>query len=564
MKKDRFLNRLATRFYRYHYGVGLHTVRLFRRVGRRLGRVLAPLTRRMRFVWKRRVTLPVHRFVRRMRQLGASFSGAFRELGGAAHKNALLTVPCFFRLCRRAVRRYWQELCAFGRLAGPIAAAAVLVITLVTWTHTDFCLTVTYRGEELGVIENAAVYDEGALLAKDRVINEDDSFTVDAVPHLSMTVRGDKVALSGAEVCDAILRTEGDSIAEATGLYVDGEFLGAMVSKRELQSVLNGVKEQYYDKNNKNQRAEFIQNVEMVDGLYPISTVKDSADLGGMLTAETTVKKTYTVKKGDTLSKIAQKNDMTVAQLRKLNPSYANTDVVKEGAELVIQRAQPFLRVKMVETIYYTETIDYKTQTVYNDKQYVTYEKVKTQGKEGSQDVVAEVTYMDGVESDRKVVSKTVTKQPVTKVVEKGTKKVTAQGGNNVVQGDGVATGNWTWPVPVCHNVYQGYHRGHLAIDISSGPVPVFNTPCLAATGGTVVYAGWYYGYGRYIKIDHGNGLYTTYAHLNSIGVVVGQKVSQGQQIGRIGNTGNSQGPHLHFEVIKNGVRVNPLNYVEP
>ena len=564
MKKEGFFSRLATAFYRYHYGVGLHTVRLFRRFGRRLGRVLYPVTHWVRFVWKRRVTLPLHRLHRRLRQMGQSFSRAFGELGAALRKNVFLVIPCFFRLCFRAVRRYWDELAGLGRLLGPAVGLAVLAITISTWANTEFCLNVTYRGEDIGVIENAAVYDAAALLAKDRVINEDNSFTVDTVPLLTMTVQGDQVALSDTEVCDAILRTAGDSIAEATGLYIDGEFLGAMVSHRELQAVLDAIKEIYYDKNNKNQRAEFIQKVELVDGLYPTSTVGEAKDINKILTAETVVKKTYTVQSGDTLSKIAVKHDMTTAQLRALNPKYKDTDMVKIGEELTVQRPQLFLRVKVIETIYYTETIPYNTQTVYNDKQYVTYSKVKTKGQEGSQDVVAEVTYMDGAETGRKVISKTVTKQPVTKVVEVGTKKVTAQGGNSVVQGDGVATGNWCWPVPVCHRVYQGYHRGHLAIDISSGPVPVFNTPCLAADGGKVVYAGWYYGYGYYIKIDHGNGLMTTYAHLNSIAVVKGQQVTRGQQIGRVGNTGNSTGPHLHFEVFKNGVRVNPLNYVKP
>lgn len=559
-----FLSRLATGFYRYHYGVGLHTVRLFRRLGRQIGRVCSPVTRWVRFTWKRRVTLPLHRFRRRMRNLGASFVQAFHELGEALHKNVFSVVPCFFRLCVRAVRRYWDELAGLGRFLGPVAALTVLIITLATWLNTDFCLTVTYRDQDIGIIDNAGVYDAAAAMAKARVINEDNSFTVDTVPQLTMTVQGDRVALSDTEVCDAILRTAGDSIAEVTGLYIDGEFLGAMASHSELEGVLEDIKAIYYDKDNKNQRAEFIQKVELVDGLYPTSTVKEAADMNKVLTFETVGKETYVVQSGDTLSTIAAKHDMTTAQLRAMNPAYKDTDMVRIGDELMVQRPQAFLRVKMIETIYYTEKIPYNTQTVYNDSKYVTYSKVKTKGQEGSQDVVAEVTYMDGVESSRKVVSKTVTKQPVTKVVEVGTKKVTAQGGNSVVQGDGVYTGNWCWPVPVCHRVYQGYHRGHLAIDISSGPVPVFNTPCLAVDGGTVVYAGWYYGYGYYVKIDHGNGLQTTYAHLHSIGVVKGQQVTRGQQIGRVGNTGNSTGPHLHFEVIKNGVRVNPLNYVKP
>ena len=557
------LSRFGTAFYRYHYGVGIQTIRLFRFVGRRLGRLTAPLRRRLRYVWKCRAVRPVRRFRRRVVRLALAMGGAFREMGATARQNVFFVVPCFFRLLRQGVRHYWDEFSSLGHILGPALGVAVLVVTLVAWSQVDFCLSLTYRGQELGVIENATVYDMGAALARDRVIDETNTFTVDDVPRLKMTMQGEAKALTEAQVCDGILSTAGDSIAEATGLYVDGTFIGAMVSRDDLQGVLDSIQDGYYDKNDKNQRAEFVQKVELVDGLFPTATVKDASPMKQLLTAETVVKKTYTVVEGDTLSKIAVKNDMTTADLRAMNPAYADTDMVRIGDELVVQRPQTFLRVKVIKTVSYTEKIPYKTQTKYNDKKYVGESKVLTKGQEGSQDIVAEVTYLDGVESGRKILKTTVTKQPVTKVVEEGTKKRYA-GGNEVVQGDGVMNANWCWPVPVCHRVYQGYHRGHLAIDISSGPIPVNNKPCLAANGGTVVYAGWYYGYGYYVKIDHGGGLQTTYAHLNAIHVVVGQKVSRGQQVGLVGNTGNSSGPHLHFEVIKNGARVNPLNYVKP
>ena len=559
-----WLSCFATAFYRYHYGVGIHTIRLCRRVARHTARRTVPFRRFVRYMWMRRVIRPLRRFRRRLQRLGGAFPIVFRELGLAARRNALSIFPCLFGLIRRGVRRYWDELSSLGHLLGPVAGAVVLLITLSAWSDIDFCLTLTYRGQELGVIENADVYDLGASLARERVIDETGSFTVDDVPRLSMTIMGERTALTEAQVCDGILRTAGDSIAEATGLYVDNDFIGAMVSRDDLQGLLDSIQDGYYDKKDKNQRAEFVQKVELTEGLYPTTTIRSAKSLKKQLTAETVVKKTYTVEAGDTLSTIAVKNDMTTAELRAMNPDYANTDMVHIGDELTVQRPQTFLRVKVIKTVEYTETIDYKTQTKYNDSMYVGESKTITAGQEGSQDVVAEITYLDGVESSRKVLKTTVTKQPVTKVVEEGTKKRYTASGNEVVQGDGKFTGNWCWPVPVCHRVYQGYHRGHLAIDISSGPIPVNNKPCVAADGGTVVSAGWNGGYGYCVKIDHGGGLQTTYSHLNAIHVVAGQKVSRGQQVGLVGNTGWSSGPHLHFEVIRNGVRVNPLNYVTP
>lgn len=559
-----WLSRAYTRFYRYHYGVGIHTMRLWRRCMRRVWRLVSPLVARGLRVWRRFVWYPVRRMSRRFARMFAAFPGAYQEIRTAARQNGRAVLSCIGQLARRAVHRYRDELRILWGFCGPAVAAVVLVVTIVAWTGTDFCLSLEYRGQPLGLISGETSYAAATAMAQERVMNEDDSFSVESVPQMALKVQGRKTVMTDAQLCDAILRTAGDAISDATGLYVNGDFVGAMPSHGEMESVLDEIKDAYYDKNNKNQRAEFVQDVELVDGLFPTSTVSGGADLRNNLVRETVVKKTYTVQAGDTLSTIARKHDMTTSELRALNTAYANTDMVRIGDVLTVRRPQSFLQVKVIKTIEYTEQIDYQTQTIYNDKMYVTQSKVKTKGAEGSQTVKAEIMYVDGVESGRTILSRTVTKQPVTRVVERGTKKVTSQSGGTVVQGDGVTTGSMLWPVPSCHNMSRGYFRGHYALDIANGPVTVRNKPAVAADGGTVVYAGWYYDYGYYVKIRHSNGLYTTYAHLMSISVVKGQSVSRGQQVGRIGSTGNSTGPHLHFEVIKNGVRVNPLNYVRP
>lgn len=88
--------------------------------------------------------------------------------------------------------------------------------------------------------------------------------------------------------------------------------------------------------------------------------------------------------------------------------------------------------------------------------------------------------------------------------------------------------------------------------------------PIVASKGGTVVRAQYHSSWGWYVKIDHGNGIETLYAHMQpgSLRVSVGQKVSQGQQVGTMGTSGGSTGIHLHFEVYKNGVRTDPAPYL--
>jgi len=87
-------------------------------------------------------------------------------------------------------------------------------------------------------------------------------------------------------------------------------------------------------------------------------------------------------------------------------------------------------------------------------------------------------------------------------------------------------------------------------------------TSVMASSGGTITQAGWSGGYGYCVLITHPGGTQTRYAHLSKVLVSVGQHVNQGEVIGRSGSTGNSTGPHLHFEVLIGGTAVNPLGYV--
>lgn len=119
-------------------------------------------------------------------------------------------------------------------------------------------------------------------------------------------------------------------------------------------------------------------------------------------------------------------------------------------------------------------------------------------------------------------------------------------------------TGQFVWPAG--GNISQGFRWYHKGIDISNRGAPGI----MAADGGTVVIAGWPspWAYGNRVLIDHGNGFATLYAHLSQIYVSAGQRVSQGAVIGQMGTTGRSTGIHLHFEIRKAGVAVNPLSYL--
>jgi murein DD-endopeptidase MepM/ murein hydrolase activator NlpD len=103
-------------------------------------------------------------------------------------------------------------------------------------------------------------------------------------------------------------------------------------------------------------------------------------------------------------------------------------------------------------------------------------------------------------------------------------------------------------------------YKLHTGIDIAARS----GTNILAANAGTVISAGWNNGYGYMVMVDHGGGIVTLYAHSSKLLVRKGNVVARGQAIAKVGSTGMSTGPHLHFEVRVNGIYKNPLDYVSP
>ena len=548
------------RVYRLCYRTGLQTARLARACKKR---TLRPLSRRLRALFYKRVAPHITTIKTDSARFLSGFSLAGERLAAAWRRHPLLVVPQALLLPFLAIRRHRKALVSLANLAAPVAAAFVLLLTVQYWTSRTFGLVLEVDGRTLGYISNETVYENAANLAVERVINTDSSFRLEQSPKLTLAVVPKDGMLDETALCDEILRTSGDSIAQASGLYINGKFEGSVDSRSELDGMLNGILQSYITADG--QRASFVQSAEVVDGLYPISSLVTTEDLKARLTSPAVVEKAVEVQAGDTLGGIARANHMTLDELRELNPAVRNTDMVTIGQSLVVQREQPYLQVQIAQTLTYTETVAFTTEKVQDKTKYLGYEKVKTAGKNGVRQVTAEVVTVDGVEQSRTVLSAKVTQEPVTQVVVVGAKTYSA----GTTAGDGKATGRFIWPVPGYTNIYSpyGYRWGklHAGIDISQNGIK--GAAIVAADGGRVVEANstrsWGQGYGYYVVIDHGGGYRTRYAHCGKITVKVGQKVAQGQLIGYVGNTGNSQGYHLHFEVLVNGSSTNPVPYLK-
>lgn len=240
----------------------------------------------------------------------------------------------------------------------------------------------------------------------------------------------------------------------------------------------------------------------------------------------------------------------------KVVDSYCLANDVKSAKE--VKSIVNDLKVKTVSK--YTSEIDvaFSTQTVNTSTRTVGYTKITTKGEKGLTKETAVVETVNGKQTAKTVLSTEVVKKPVTQVVLKGTATPMA----SATERAQASSAGFICPMNKGSikriSAYWGDGRGHRGIDMA-GDIGV---AIFAAKAGKVISAGYSGSYGYCVVIDHGNGYKTRYAHASALCVKTGTTVSQGQQIAKLGNTGRSTGPHLHFEILKNDTQINPAPYI--
>lgn len=295
--------------------------------------------------------------------------------------------------------------------------------------------------------------------------------------------------------------------AQTAGLYIDGNFVGAVSDKNELYKALEGLLEAAKEDFDDTTTTKFVNDIEVKPGEYKSSKIVPASEL--------------------------------------------------------INKISSMVQISLTTEMYSEREIAYETEIEYDESQEASYEEVKQEGKPGLEKVIYNVTFVDGVQTDSVEINSKVIEEPVSKIIVVGSQE-TAEALAIVSGESGVATGNFIWPVPNTHNITSdyGYRWGttHTGLDISNG---VTDESIVASDGGTVTWAGYDdSGYGNYVIIYHGNGYQTLYGHCNSIYVSIGDYVSQGQTIAGMGTTGDSTGTHLHFEIRLGSSRLDPSGFV--
>ena len=410
-----------------------------------------------------------------------------------------------------------------------------------------------YNGKTLGIVrEQRDVLEILELVSEELSLEYGSNIVID--PETDITFK--PVISSGKDIDDAdtVLKRftyMGDIQAQAYGIVVDGERVATVESEKIANEVLESIKEIYTKgKEDKFEYVGFAEDVKIEAYNTTLANVSSKSAALKKIKSGGQQEVTYTVKAGDTLYGICDKLDVSLKELKKMNPKITETMTLHIGDKFVTQQEIPLITVETIGVSVFAEATDYKTVTKKSNNYYEGETVVIQAGKKGKVRVTARLTKQNGKTVAREDLSVETIKEPVNKVVVKGTKPVPPKKGTG------------TFRKPVNTGVYAGYGmrwgRMHYGLDYAAPT----GTPIYAADGGTVTFAGWSGAYGYTITIDHGANKKTLYAHCSRLFVSAGTKVYKGQHIAAVGSTGRSTGPHCHFEIFINGANVNPSYYV--
>lgn len=444
----------------------------------------------------------------------------------------------------------------------PVAAVAVLTFTVNYYRNITYGIEVSLNGESLGYIKNESIYKNAEKDMQQRIYLEGEP-PLYTTPTFSIAVVSDEELLSTNHMANKIVQALSDDISKASGLYIDGAFYGATTDGEQLHSIIEGIRDSYRT-GAKDEEISFVQQIQVVDdGYYLNATIQEPDLLTTIFHQEVETQRIYIVEQGDSPSFIANSNGLTTEQLLELNPGIDKN--LQIGQEIVLNHSKPLMSIKRTVTEVVEEAIAYDEERVENASKAIGFAQVTQEGENGVAEVSRRVTYIDGVKTESNEIDRITVKAPINETIVLGTRDSRTGKNISLDELDEVkASGVFTWPVQSGGRITCGWlgYSGHRAIDIQSG----LGDGTLAADDGVVVQVTYSnIGYGYHVIIDHLNGYRTLYGHNSKIYVEQGQTVKRGEVIAAQGRTGNVYGRtgiHLHFEVIKNGVKVNPLDYL--
>ncbi len=443
-------------------------------------------------------------------------------------------------------------------IAAPAAGVWFLIITIQNSFRDSYGLQVFYNGALVGNVRSESQYNEALRRMNERMI---DGGPRDAGTASFSVIRTDQYT-DPETMANRMIQHSGLDLFEGYGLYVDGDFLGALedctLLLDDLSARLDAAKTGALAES-----ISFNRRFSLQAGFYPTASKTETERIISRFNTQLAAEKTYTVQEGDTPIGIASLNGITVDELTRLNPDILTSLFV--GDQVTIAHSVPYLRILSRRAEVTTEDIPFTTETSVDEDELMGYYKVEVEGENGKRRVTSMVTYLDDEPIESEMIDSEVLTDPLPRQIIVGGRRPAASTTsgydttNDILEGLGGET--YIWPVDG-GRIYMpiwGYY-GHTGNDISNIPA---GTTIRAAASGVVIYSGYTtWGYGRHIIIQHPNGTQTLYAHNSANYVSVGDEVAQGQAIGAVGMTGNATGNHCHFEIRQNGQYLDARQFI--
>ncbi|WFD10252.1 LysM peptidoglycan-binding domain-containing M23 family metallopeptidase [Tepidibacter hydrothermalis] len=427
-----------------------------------------------------------------------------------------------------------------------------LCITIMTCSVIYFA-TLSYEvsidGKNVGIVESKKdVYE--LIEKKKSYIKKEFKKDVKIDQEIVFTkCRVGKDKITSKEQFNENLNEVIDLTIRAFAINIQGKDIVYVKDKKSAEKVLKTIKDEHKEGIEGIKDISFIEKVKLVEKDIKISKLKSEASAYDYLLTGTDDIQKYIVKDGDNLWNISRKYNLSMDDIEKANPGI-DIEKLDIDQEINITVPKSYLNIKVTSVASYDEKIPYDTVYEETASLYKGDKKVKIEGKEGSKKVVAEVTRINGQVDSKNILKEEIVEDAEDKIVLKGTKKKPTY----------IASGAFSNPTRGRMSSPFGRRWGktHTGIDIAAPK----GTPIKASDGGTVIFSGTQNGYGKLIIIDHKNGYKTYYGHCSSLVAKKGQKVAKGDVVAKVGSTGRSTGNHLHFEVRKNNVPLNPTKYV--
>ena len=393
--------------------------------------------------------------------LGAALKIAFARLGGFIFGNTGIAVTVF-------------------NIAAPIVCTVFLFSVVTYASSLSYCVKLVVNGKFLGYVENEQVYYDADEILKDRInyLGSDESIRLE--PAFSIEVAGETPLLTKYQVADMILQYSDIKVEYAYGFYLNGVFQGAVPDNAPIAEALDGLLDKYRVAH-PNADISFRDNLEYsTAGLYLSGSIIDTDWLVSQLTRVKTGAGYYIVEEGDTIDLICDRTGLSRHQIELMNPEYDGSPVY-EGQRIKIRDEVPFLSVNVSVTEEYDTEVAYQTEYYSDDSLYNGVSRITTEGVPGVNHLTATVTYVNNIETSRRVTNAKVVSTPVTERIALGTKIPPEQ-----YSTEDAGYGKFIWPMEVGkshiseYTYWDGGYAGHVGIDI----VAYYGAPIYAGASG--------------------------------------------------------------------------------